>query len=82
MVHFQTFATVSENHIKVSFSIASEASYVYKFSKNAKNIFFFIFENLKLVVKKCCQTGYFYRTEQDKNWWKMPKLKKKLNETF
>ena len=47
-----------ENHKKVSFNIASEASYVYilsgqKFTKNAKN------EDLKLAIKQCYQTGNF-----------------------
>ena len=50
---------------KVSFNIASEASYVYilsgqKFIKNAKNDRFWrVFENLKLVVKQCYQTCQF-----------------------
>ena len=50
---------------KVSFNIASEASYVYilsgqKLIKNAKNDpFWRDFENLKLVVKQCYQTGQF-----------------------
>ena len=50
---------------KVSFNIASEASYVYvlsgqKFIKNAKNNpFWRVFENLKLAVKQCYQTGQF-----------------------
>ena len=50
---------------KVSFNIASEASYVYilsgqKLIKNAKNgSFWRVFENLKLVVKQCYQTGQF-----------------------
>ena len=50
---------------KVSFNIASEASYVYilsgqKFIKNAKNgPFWRVFENLKLAVKQCYQTGQF-----------------------
>ena len=50
---------------KVSFSIASEASYVYilsgqKLTKNAKNgPVWRVFENLKLAVKQCCQTGQF-----------------------
>ena len=44
---------------KVSFNIASEASYVYMLSgqklvKNAKNSQFF--ENLKLAVKECYKT--------------------------
>ena len=49
----------------VSFNIASEASYVYilneqKFIKNAKNgPFWRVFENLKLAVKQCYQTGQF-----------------------
>ena len=49
---------------KVSFNIASEASFVYilrgqKLSKNAKNGQFWRgFENLKLVVKQCYQTGH------------------------
>ena len=51
---------------KVSFNIASEASYVYilsgpsgqKFIKNAKNgPLWRVFENLKLGVKQCYQTG-------------------------
>ena len=47
---------------KVSFNIASEASYVYilsgqKIIKNAKNgQFWRVFENLKLAVKQCYQT--------------------------
>ena len=46
---------------KVSFNIASEASYVYilsgqKFIKMLNNS---QFENLKLTVRKCYQTGQF-----------------------
>ena len=50
---------------KVSFNIASEASYVYilsgqKLIKNAQNgPFWRVFENLKLAVKQCYQTGQF-----------------------
>ena len=50
---------------KVSFNIASEASYVYilsgqKLIKNPKNApFWLVFENLKLAVKQCYQTGQF-----------------------
>ena len=50
---------------KVSFNIANEASYVYilsrqNFIKNAKNgPFWRVFENLKLAVKQCYQTGQF-----------------------
>ena len=50
---------------KVSFNIASEASYVYilsgqKLIKNAKNgPFWRVFENLKLAVKQYYQTGQF-----------------------
>ena len=50
---------------KVSFNIASEASYLYilsgqKLIKNAKNSSFWrVFENLKLAVKQCYQTGQF-----------------------
>ena len=49
---------------KVSFKIASEASYVYifsgqKFIKNAKiGQFGEFLKNLKLVVKQCYQTGH------------------------
>ena len=47
------------------YNIASEASNVYilsgqKFIKNAKNgQFWRVFENLKLTVKQCYQTGHF-----------------------
>ena len=50
---------------KVSFNIASEASYTYilsgqKFIENAKNgPFWGVFENLKVAVKQCYQTGQF-----------------------
>ena len=52
---------------KVSFNIASEASYVYilsgqKLIKNAKNgPLWRVFENLKLAVKQCYQTGQFVK---------------------
>ena len=55
----RNFAICTE---KVSFNIASEASYVYilsgqKLIKNAKNDpFWRVFENLKLAVKQCYQT--------------------------
>ena len=51
--------------VYVSFNIASEASYVYilsgqKLIKNAKNgAFWQVFQNLKLTVKQCYQTGQF-----------------------
>ena len=50
---------------KVSFNVASEASYVYilsgqKLIKNAKNCpFWRVFENLKFAVKQCYQIGQF-----------------------
>ena len=50
---------------KSPLNIASEASYVYilsgqKLIKNAKNgPFWRVFENLKLTVKQCYQTGQF-----------------------
>ena len=50
---------------KVSFNIASEASYIYiisgqKLIKNAKNgPIWRVFENVKLAVKECYQTGQF-----------------------
>ena len=53
--------TVFENHKKVSFYIASEASYVYilsgqKFIKNARNgPIWRVFENLIYLVKQCYQ---------------------------
>ena len=53
---------------KVSFNIASEASYVYilsgrKLIKNAKNgPFWRVFENLKLAVKQSYQTSQFNRS--------------------
>ena len=58
---------------KVSFNIASEASYVYilsgqKLIKNAKNIpFWRVFENLKLAVKQCYQTGQISGKCQNSN---------------
>ena len=51
--------------VKVSFNIASEASYVYILSgqmliKNAKNgPIWRVFENLKLAIEQCYQTGHF-----------------------
>ena len=57
--------TVFENHKKVAFNIASEASYFYvlsgqKIRKNAKNgPFWRVFKNLKLAVKQCYQTCPF-----------------------
>ena len=51
---------------KVSFNIANEASYIYilsgqKFIKMAKNgKFWRVFDDLKLAVKQCYQTGQFY----------------------
>ena len=50
---------------KVSYNIASEASYAYilsglKLIKNAENgPFWRVFESLKLAVKQCYQTGQF-----------------------
>ena len=50
---------------KVSFNIVREASYVYilsgqKLIENAKNgPFWRVFQNLKLAVKQCYQTGQF-----------------------
>ena len=50
---------------KVSFNIASEASYIYilsghKLIKNTKNgSFWRVFENLKLAFRQCYQTGLF-----------------------
>ena len=51
---------------KVSFNIASEASYIYiflsgqKLIKSAKNgPFWRVFWNLMLAVKQCYQTGQF-----------------------
>ena len=45
---------------KVSFNIASEASYVYILNGQTENgPFWRVFENLKLAVKQCYQTGQF-----------------------
>ena len=50
---------------KVSSNIASEASFIYilsgqKFIKSAKNgPFWQVFENLKIAIKQCYQTGHF-----------------------
>ena len=55
--------TVFENQKKVSFNIASDASYIYILSgqKLIKNVingqFWRVFEKLKLSVKQCYQTG-------------------------
>ena len=60
-----TVYTVFENHRKVAFNIASEASYVsilsgQKLIKNAKNgRFWRVFENLKLTVQQCSQTDHY-----------------------
>ena len=43
---------------KVAFNIASEASYVYILS-GQNGPFWRVFENLKLAVKQCYQTGQF-----------------------
>ena len=57
---------------KVSFNIASEASYVYvlsgqKLIQNAKNgPIWRVFENLKLSVKQCYQIGQFAKIEKFK----------------
>ena len=57
--------TVFENQKKVSFNIASDASYIYilsgqKLIKNAKKWSIWrVFENLKLAVKQGYQTGQF-----------------------
>ena len=67
---------------KVSFNLASEASYIYissgqKFIENAKTwSIWWVFENLKLEVKQCYQTGQF---KIKKNWWKMPPVEYFLN---
>ena len=65
MNRYPNVGTVVENHKKVSFNIASEASYICimsgkKFIKNAKNgPFWRVFENLKLAVQQCYQTDHF-----------------------
>ena len=62
LIIFKHYLKITE---KVSFNIASEASYVYilsgqKLIQNAKNgQFWRVFENLKLAVKQCYQTGQF-----------------------
>ena len=63
-IHFPPSRSLEITEI-VSFNIASEASYVYilsgqKLIKNAENgPFWRVFENLKLAVKQCYQTGQF-----------------------
>ena len=65
MTFFQISSRCLKITEKVSFNIASEASYVYilseqKLSKNAKKgPIWRVFENLKLTVKQCYQTGLF-----------------------
>ena len=54
----------SQKKSQLIVNIASEASYVYilsrqKLIKNAKNLT--IFENMKLLVKQCYQTGHIYK---------------------
>ena len=62
---FKGFSLCLEITEKVSFNIASEASYVYilsrqKFIKYAKNgQFWRVLENLLLAVKQCYQIGHF-----------------------
>ena len=71
LMHTAQWLKITE---KVSFKIASEASYAYilcgqKLIKNAKNgQFWQAFENLQLAVKQYYQTCHF--------WRKIPKLKK------
>ena len=65
LLELSTYSRCLKITEKVSFNIASEASYVYilsgqKFLKNAKNgQFWRVFENLKFAVKQCYQTGHF-----------------------
>ena len=64
-IHFPSRTQCLKITEEVAFNIASEASYIYilsgqKFIKNAKNCLFWrVFENLKLAVKQCYQTGHF-----------------------
>ena len=73
------YAMVFENLKKVSFNIASEASYFYilsgqKLIKNTKNgPFWRVFENLKLTVKMCYQTIDIQKSH--KKWRKILALK-------
>ena len=78
-----------ENHRK-SLIQHCELRYVYilsglKFIKNPKNgPFWRVFENLKLAVNQCYQTGQFLKDKnwwKCQNWWKVPKLKT-WNESF
>ena len=65
-LHWFKVGKVGKSRKKVSFNIASEASYVYilsrqKFIKNARNYpIWRVFENLKLAVKQSYQTGHFF----------------------
>ena len=62
--HFELYQSLKITE-KVSFNIASEASYIYilsgqKLIKNAENgPLWQVFENLKLAIKQCYQTGQF-----------------------
>ena len=61
---------------KVSFNIYVYILSGHKLIKNAKNgPFWRVFDNLKLAVKQCYQTGHL---KKDKNWSKMPKLKNQM----
>ena len=63
---FSSWHNVWKSQKKVSYNSANEASYIYiwsgqKFIQNAKNgQFGKVFENVKLEVKQCFQTGHFY----------------------
>jgi len=70
---------------KVSFNIASEASYIYIFSgqkliKNAKNgQFWQVLEKLKLAVKQCYQTGQFLNRTKIGRKCHNSKIRKEFN---
>ena len=57
-----------ENHRKSLIQHSERSEQLWqKFIKNAKNRQFWrLFENLKLAVKQCYQTGQF---QSDINWW-------------
>ena len=72
--HATKFFTVFESRQKsrIQYCERSELRLHFEWTKvNSKCQKWWLFENLKLVVKQCYQTVHY---QKDKNWWKMPKM--------